>query len=93
MYKTELIQRVAKDTRLSQKIVSEVIGMTMKEITLSLARKEDVVIPGFGTFYTRSRPSSQVKSFVTGKTITIPQLRVAAFRVGEVLKKAVRKGK
>jgi len=93
MYKTELVRRVSKDTRLSQRIVSDVLTEALKEMTLSLSKEENVVFPGFGTFYTRVRPASQARSFQSGKTINVPKMRLAAFRAGELLKKAVRRNK
>jgi DNA-binding protein HU-beta len=93
MYKTELVRRVAKDTRLTQRVVSDVITVALKEMTLSLSKAEDMVFPGFGTFYTRVRPAAHARSFKTGKTVRVPAMRVACFRSGEFLKKAVRRSK
>jgi DNA-binding protein HU-beta len=93
MYKTELVRRVAKDTRLSQRIVSDVVAATLREMTLSLSKDGEVVFPGFGTFYTRMRPPSQARSFKTGKTVEVPEMRVAGFRAGLLLKKAVRRSR
>jgi len=93
MYKTELVHKVPKDTRLSQRVVSDVLGATLKEMTLSLSKQESVTFPGFGTFYTRLRPASQARSFTTGRTLTVPAMRQAAFRAGELLKKAVRRSR
>jgi nucleoid DNA-binding protein len=44
-------------------------------------------------FYTRQQPAGKVKSIRSGKTISVPARRVAAFRVGALLKKAVLKSK
>ncbi len=93
MYKSEIIKKVARDTRLSQRIVSDVVSATLREMTLSLSKADTVTFPGFGTFYTRMRPRSEARSFATGKTINVPEMRLAAFRAGELLKKAVRRRK
>ena len=93
MYKTELISKVAKDTRLSQRIVADVMKAALREMTLSLSKADSVTFPGFGTFYTRVRPSSQARSFATGKTINVPAMRLAAFRAGDLLKKAVKRSR
>jgi DNA-binding protein HU-beta len=87
------VRRVAKDTRVSQGTVSDVLTTALNELTLSLSKAENVVFPGFGTFYTRIRPASRGRSFTTGKTVTVPKMRLAAFRAGELLKKAVRRSK
>ena len=93
MYKIELIKRVAKDTRLSQRIVSDVVTATLREMTLSLSKANNVTFPGFGTFYTRIRPASQARSFATKKRIDVPAMRLAAFRAGALLKKTVRRSR
>ncbi len=51
------------------------------------------VLPGFGTFYTSHRAAARVRSVRTGRQVEIPARRVAAFRVGEVLKRAVARKK
>jgi DNA-binding protein HU-beta len=91
MYKTDVVRRVAKDTRLSQRIVSDVLNATLKEVIQALVKVDKVVFPGFGVFYTRYRPESEGRSFKTGRTIKVRAMRLAAFRAGELLKRAVRK--
>ena len=93
MYKTDLVRKVAKETRLSQRIVSDVVAESLAAITEALSRGQDVVLPGFGTFYTKQRKEGQVRHIRTGEVIAIPALRQADFRVGELLRQAVRKGK
>ncbi len=91
MYKTELIRKVATDTRLSQRIVSDVLASSLDTITQTLRQGQDVVLPGFGTFYTKERKPSQVRHIRTAEVIDIPAMRQADFRVGELLRQAVRK--
>ena len=93
LYKTGVVRRVAKDSRLSQRVVSDALNRALGQITSALARNESVSFPGFGTFYTRMRVASTARSFATGKPVAVPPMRVAGFRVGELLKQAVRKGK
>ena len=89
MYKTELIRRVARETRLSQRVVSNVVGATQRLIAETLRQGQRVTVPGFGAFYTRKRPAGHIKHIRTGKLISVPARRVAAFRVGAILKRAV----
>jgi DNA-binding protein HU-beta len=91
MYKTDIVRTVAKETRLSQRIVDDVLTATLDTITHSLRDGQTVVLPGFGTFYTKERKASQVRHIRTGEVIDIPALRQADFRVGELLRQAVRK--
>ena len=91
MYKTDLVRTVAKETRLNQRIVNDVVTESLAAITEALSRGHDVVLPGFGRFYTKQRQAGQVRHIRTGEVIAIPALRQADFRVGELLRQAVRK--
>jgi len=93
MYKTELIKRVAAQTRLSQRAVGDVVNASQHVITETLREGKAVQFPGFGTFYTRQRQASKVRDVRTGKELAVAARRVAAFRVGEVLKRTVRGGR
>lgn len=86
VYKTELVDKVAKDTRLSQRITSDVVNSAIKTITAGLKGKRWVVLPGFGMFYSRVRRSSKVRSFTTGKLVDVLPQRVVGFRPGELPK-------
>src|SRR4051794_16498473 len=90
MYKTDIIKRVARETRLSQRIVSDVIEASHRLIEQTLRAGQTVTFPGFGTFYTRDRQAGQVRDVRTSKMVSYPARTVAAFRVGDVLKRAVR---
>jgi len=91
MYKTELVRKVAQETRLSRRIVGDVLAESLAAITESLRRGQPVVLPGFGTFYTKERPAGSVRHIRSGELITIPAMPQADFRVGELLRQAVRK--
>ena len=51
----------------------------------------DFTITGFGTFYTRQRASRQGRNPKTGEALTIPAMKLAAFRAGKGLKERVRR--
>jgi DNA-binding protein HU-beta len=93
MYKTELTKKVAVETRLSQRAVSDVINATLEKIHWALRHGDTAAFPGFGTFYTRHQKEGKVRDIRSGKIVTVPAHRVAAFRVGAVLKRSVRKGR
>jgi|SRR5579871_3368916 len=90
MFKNELVRRVARETRLSQRVVSDVLTASHKLIGQTLREGKSVQFPGFGTFYSRIHPAGTVHHIRTKEPIPIPERRVAAFRVGEILKKSVR---
>ena len=93
MYKTELTKKVAVETRLKRRAVSDVISATLETIQWALKHGHKVTFPGFGTFYTRHQKEGKVRDIRSGKIVTLPARRVAAFRVGAVLKRSIRKGK
>ena len=89
IFTATLVRRVAQQTGLSQSVVRQVLGTSLATVQASLATGERVTLPGFGTFYTGERQATRVRSVRDGRQVTIPARRVAAFRVGEVLKRAV----
>ena len=93
VHKQEFIRRVSDETFLSHKVIGQVLEGTLQVIQDTLKSGQEVRLPGFGVFYTRQQPAGKVKSIRTGKTISVPARRVAAFRVGALLKKAVLKSK
>ena len=91
VHKQELIRRVSDETFLSHKVIRQVLEGSLTVMQDTLKSGGEVRFPGFGVFYTRQQPAGTVKSIRTGKTVTVPARRVAAFRVGADLKKAVLK--
>ena len=89
MSKTELVRQVARETGLRQRVVSQVVAASLRTVQRTLVAGERVSLPGFGTFYTRDRQAGRIRSLQTGRQIEISARRVAAFRVGAVLKRAV----
>ena len=89
MYKSEVIRRVAAQTRLSQKVVLDVVNASHRLIEETLRGGEPVTFPGFGTFYPSERQEGTVRDVRTGQEISFPARTVAAFRAGDVLRRAV----
>ena len=89
MYKTDLVRRVADETRLSHRVVADVLGASQRLIEDTLRAGDRVTLPGFGTFYPSRRQEGRVRHIRTGETVTIPARTVPAFRAGDVLKRAV----
>jgi DNA-binding protein HU-beta len=89
MHKTDVIRRVANETRLSRRIVTDVLNASHRLIEETLRTGEPVTFPGFGTFYAGQRQEGRVRHIRTGRTVTVPARMVARFRAGEILKRAV----
>lgn len=84
-----LVRRVAQHTGQPQPVVRQVLSSSLATIQDALGAGERVTLPGFGTFYTSERQAARVRSVRDGREMTIPARRVAAFRIGDVLKRAV----
>ena len=93
MYKTDIVRRVAQETRMKRRDVNDAVSGALKVITQALRDGKTVTLPGFGTFYTRHQKEGTVKHIRTHETIKVAARRVAAFRVGDTLKKSVRNAK
>lgn len=91
MYKTQLVKRVAKRTRLSQGVVTDVLNATFQEISDALTKGGRVQLLKFGTFYTRNRKAGRARNFQTGELMQVPAMRLASFRPGLLLKRAARR--
>lgn len=89
MNKEELVQEVAKKTKLSQKQVAEVLNTLLETIEGSVAEGNKVTLVGFGTFEPRQRAERAGRNPQSGKEITIPAKTVPAFTAGKKFKDLV----
>jgi DNA-binding protein HU-beta len=89
MNKMELISRVAKETRLTNRDATEAIEATIANIMNALQRGDDVRLVGFGTFKVSRRKASEGRNPRTGEAIRIPSSKNPKFRAGKIFKEAV----
>ena len=90
MNKSELSSHVAGQAPLSKAQGGEVVDAVFSAIADALARDESVVIPGFGTFSTKSREARQGRNPRTGESIAIAASKSPSFKAGKTLRDAVR---
>ncbi len=90
MNKAELIEIVAKGTKLTKAQVERTLDSTLDTIKRSLKKGDDVKLVGFGTFAKAKRKSRKGRNPQTGKTITIPACNFPKFRAGREFKQLVR---
>ena len=90
MNKSELSSHVAGQASLSKAQGGEVVDAVFSAIADALARDEIVVIPGFGTFSTKSREARQGRNPRTGESIAIAASKSPSFKAGKTLRDAVR---
>lgn len=89
MTKQDVIEAVAKKTKLPKTEVSTVLNETLDVIANSM-KKGDVVLTGFGTFKIGKRKARTGRNPRTGATIKIAACNVPRFKAGKALKDAVR---
>ena len=95
MNKTEMAQKLAKNTDLTQAKAVEVLDEIFSSepgkgiIAIELDAERDVSIAGFGKFETRHRKARTGRNPATGDTIQIAASKVAAFKPAAGLKSRV----
>jgi DNA-binding protein HU-beta len=89
MNKSELIAKVAADTRLTRGEAGEVVEATIENIIKALGDGDDVRLMGFGVFTVSRRKSGEARNPKTGKIIKMPASKRARFKPGKILKEAV----
>ena len=89
MNKEELVKEIAKKTKLSQKVTSEVLSATLEVIQKSVAKGNKVTLVGFGSWEPRKRAARTGRNPQTGKELKIPAKTVPAFSAGKKFKTVV----
>jgi len=90
MNKGELIDAVAKDVGVSKALAGKVLNSIIDTVTRSLKKGDKVALAGFGTFSVMKRKARTGRNPQTGKPIKISAKKVAKFKVGAKLAKAVK---
>jgi len=89
MGKTELIDAVAKATKMEKTKAKTAIEATIDIITKELKKNNRVQLTGFGTFSTTRRKKRMGVNPKTGAKITIPARKVPKFTPGKALKETI----
>ena len=92
MNKTDMADCLAVRTGLSKSAARDAVDGVFAIIGEALADGEDVRLPGFGTFGTRSRPARTGRNPRTGETVSISASISPTFRAGKTLKDTVNMG-
>ena len=90
MNKAELVSAIATDAGVSKSVASKVLDSMINNVTKSLKKGKKVTLVGFGTFSVTKRKARTGRNPQTGKKIKIPAKKVAKFRAGAKLAKAVK---
>lgn len=87
--KTELIDQIAKATKLEKTKAKAVVEAMVDLITKELKKNGKVQLTGFGTFSSTKRKKRTGVNPKTGEKIVIPARKVPKFTAGKALKEAV----
>ena len=89
MNQSELIERVARASELSQAVAGQAVKAVVNAILDSLAAGEPVRFSGLGTFNVAERPARQGRNPQSGETIKIAASKAVRFRPGKAAKDAL----
>jgi DNA-binding protein HU-beta len=90
MTKEHLVEAVREKLQGSKRQAQEVVDLVFDKITEALAKGEEVLISGFGSFKVKERAGRSGVNPRTGEKISIPSMKVPKFKPGKGLKEAVK---
>ena len=91
MNKGELIDSIAGEAKLSKADAGKAVNAFTNAITKALKKGDKITLIGFGTYSVAKRAARTGRNPQTGKAIKISAKKVAKFKAGAELKKAVSK--
>ncbi|MBQ4416488.1 MAG: HU family DNA-binding protein [Lachnospiraceae bacterium] len=91
MNKAELVEVLAKTTKLSKRENEEVLNAFVDAVTKELKKGGKVQLVGFGTFEVGKRAARTGRNPQTGEEIKIKASKAPKFKAGKALKDAVNK--
>lgn len=90
MNKGELVDAIAKESKLSKADSEKALNAFINQTTKALKSGGNVALVGFGTFKVSKRAARNGRNPQTGKAIKIAAKKVAKFKAGAALAKAVK---
>ena len=90
MNREELVAEIAKQTKLTQKSVGEVLTAIIDVTQDTVKKGENVTLVGFGTFEPRKRAARNGRNPQTGETIKIEAKTIPTFSAGKKFKEIVK---
>ncbi len=87
MTKAELIEKMAKDAKISKAAAGEALNSFMGNVTKALKKRNSkVTLVGFGTFKNTYRKTRKGRNPQTGEQIKIKGRNTVTFKAGKTLK-------
>ena len=91
MNKAELVEAIAAETKLTKVDAKKALDAFITSASKALKKGDRVALVGFGAFSVAKRAARTGRNPQTGKAIKIAAKKVAKFKAGAELKKAVNK--
>ena len=92
MKKTDLIEVISDQSRISRVDAKKLIEIILEEISSAITSGKGVEVRGFGVFYKRHRKGRIGINPKTGEKTKVSEKFVPFFKPGKLLKEAVNKG-
>lgn len=92
MNKSELVDSIAKKSKLTSKESTRALNAFMEAVKDCLGSNDTLTLVGFGSFMVRERAARTGHNPRTGESLKIPAVKVPAFRPGKTLKDKVNQG-
>ena len=90
MNKTELIEKVAKESALGKAAAEQVVASVFEAIADAMKAGDKVTLLGFGTFSVSERAAREGVNPKSGEKISISAKKVVKFKAGSKLSEAVK---
>lgn len=91
MNKTELVDAIAKQSKLTKKDAEAALKAFTDTVTKALKKGDKVQLVGFGTFEVTKRAAREGRNPQTGATMKIAASKAPKFKAGKALKDIVNK--
>ena len=92
MKKTDLIEAISKQSKVSRSESKLCVEVILEELTSAIASGKKVEVRGFGGFYKRHRKGRMGINPKTGDKTEVAEKFVPFFKPGKLLKEVVNKG-
>lgn len=93
MNKSELIEAIATDAKLSKAAAGAALDALVETVVKTVTKGQTVALVGFGTFSSGKRAARTGRNPQTGETIKIAAAKTVKFSAGKAFKDAVNKRK
>ena len=82
MNKSELVDKIASDAKLTKVQATAAVDSFMAATQTALKKGDKLILVGFGTFSVTKRAARKGRNPQTGKEINIPAKKVVKFKAG-----------